>query len=124
LIPANGEGLDSRKHERVQLDGGIVARSSQNLHFGPVVNIGMGGLAFDYSGDRKLPNISFHMDVISEKSCLKICEIPVERFSFSLDINKWHKPEERIRRCGVQFGRISVKQKTLLLCLIFQYRTF
>lgn len=108
--------VERRKHRRFQVkDGALVAlRLHVSKLVGQIVDISKGGLAFRYidTGDR--PRGSFQLDILLEKSGFLLEKVPAKTISDSEMPDESSYSSTTTRRQGVQFGELTINQKSQL----------
>ena len=114
--------ITPRKYERYSAkEGAIVALKPQANILGQMIDIGMGGLSFRYIENREPPGYTdelvilvasqhFFLDKVSFKI---VSDIEIENnISFS---------SIRMRRCSVEFVRLSLEQAALIQNFILKH---
>jgi len=109
------EAFERRKHKRfLAQDGAFVELRDHGGKIGEIIDVSQGGLAFRYIdiGDR--PKRSLELDILLKHAGFRLEKLPAETVS-DVEITKtFHQGITRIRRQGVQFGRLTKSQKTRL----------
>jgi c-di-GMP-binding flagellar brake protein YcgR len=70
---------------------------------GEIIDISMGGLSFRYSSDKALPKGSLALDLLCVDNGFQVARLPAKTVAESLLAGE-------VRRCGVQFDRLTNRQ--------------
>jgi c-di-GMP-binding flagellar brake protein YcgR len=103
--------VERRKQKRFQVPPGtFVALFPDYIRAGPVLDLSMGGLAFTYMSEEKPPNGLFELEIILPEQAFHLQGVP---FSTISDFVREDVPSGyvTVRRCGVQFGELTDRQK-------------
>jgi hypothetical protein len=118
---------ERRKFKRLSvLDTAFAVFSPNYAKLGKIKDISRGGLSFEYIGEEGLEveDDSSQIDILFSGGGLYMTEIPVKTTN-DIRIQKSHTFTSRvqIRRCGVQFGELTLGQTALLDFLLGSYTT-
>jgi hypothetical protein len=114
---------EARNHQRFRAGEGVfVILKPSHSHVGRLIDISMGGLAFDYVVDGVLPKPPAELEIFVKGGAFRMNGIPCKAI--------WAKTTEegrvstlKKRRCGVQFGELTDQQKAKLKEFIETYTT-
>lgn len=115
--------VDRRKHKRFRAQNGVfvIVRPSDNGAC-RLVNIGMGGLAFDYLTG-KAPSIeATELEVFLTDSLFRLYDVPC-RSIWDLTIYQTEHSTLHKRRGGVQFGELTENQVSQIEHFIENFTT-
>lgn len=115
------EVVEQRKHKRFHAkDGAFAVLGPRSSKIGQVMDISMDGLAFSYVAGEDEPNGSYELGILLAEHSFHLSKMPFETI--------WDKEAEqlpsislRIRRCGLQFGRLKHHQISQLKHFIENY---
>ncbi len=118
-MPGKSRFKERRKHERYKVQDGIFAMlGPAREKFGPIIDISMGGLAFQHRGR---PEVSVELTEVSllfDDKNLNFNNMPLKFNTETIsDIkikNKDHQEFPKKVRCSVQFFQLTYHQK---LCI-------
>ena len=103
--------VDKRKHMRSRVkEGAFAVLMNHVTRVGPIKDISMGGLAFTYISEDKLPQGSFMMDLLFGGEGFYLKDIPSKVIT---DFEATDQPSFSfipLRRCSVQFGEMNPLQ--------------
>ncbi len=120
-MTSNGQMVERRKHKRFRVPKGIFTFLKPGYSkIGSVIDISSGGLAFRYI-DGEEPSSGTNMDIFMFGDFFHMDNVPVRTIS---DIELVHgRPyvAVTVRRCGVQFGELTDRQKMQLEQCIEKY---
>jgi c-di-GMP-binding flagellar brake protein YcgR len=106
--------VERRKQKRFQVPTGtFVALIPDYVRAGPVLDLSMGGLAFTYMAEEKSPSGSSELEIILGDRAFHLSGVP---FSTISDFVREDAPSGYVtkRRCGVQFGELTDRQRLQL----------
>ncbi len=83
-----------------------------------VVDISQAGLAFYYDSADTMSNQALTLDVLFEEERFSLRKIPYRIISDIVPPSELSAGPAKVRRCGVEFGKLFRAQKTLLDCFI------
>lgn len=105
------EKVERRKHQRFQVqDGAFAILSPDFCNWGQIIDISRGGLAFRYTGSEQLPNASFDLGISSAKVGFYLGKVPFKVIWDFEIANEVDYNFTTIRRCGVEFGKLTPHQ--------------
>ena len=105
---------DLRKHRRLRVqDGAFVAIKPSDTHVGRLVDISMGGLAFDYVIGEKLPRPPTELEIFVKGGAFRLSNIPCKAIWVKASGQSRVTSVNR-RRCGVRFGELTDHQEVKL----------
>jgi len=113
--------VEQRKHNRFQVKSPSFAVLRPNANkLGQIIDISRGGLAFRYDANKAQGNRASQLAILADNSfCLD--EVPIKTISdFELDSADIFKT---MRRCGVQFGKLTPDQTSHVEFFIRNYAT-
>ena len=107
--------VERRQYERFKTNNGtIVQFSSCAKTPGRLIDIGFGGLAFDYMGKKRKTDESMHLQLISSAFDPSSARLSVTTI-WDVKIGGRHaNTNTETRRCGVQFENVTEDQQTTL----------
>ena len=106
--------VERRKHNRFQVkDGGSIVLRAHFLELGQIIDVSRGGLAFRYIPSRQPSSRSFELVILLGNGSFYLDEIPFKIVS-DLETNGDPFCFSKIRRCGVQFGKLMRNQVSQL----------
>lgn len=102
---------ERRKQKRFQVGNGAFAVARPKLtKLGQIIDIGLGGLAFRYVVTGTWANGAFEVDIFLVNDGFYLEKVPIQLISdirLPKTISKRSLP---MRRCGVQFGKLTENQ--------------
>ena len=108
MAPSRKDNLnDRRSHPRHPVKSGTITADQRS---GEIIDISMGGLAFSYVEREDWDGESFDRGMLLGERDLRIEDLPLKVIS-DCAINSGISV---IRRCGVQFGKLTPKQMAQL----------
>ena len=114
--------IEKRIFSRCRLKNGLTAyRSSDGSELGQVVDISLGGMAFDYIADMDLPKGAFYIDLRLKGEPMVISRLPSLTVSDNDTGRMAPFSNISIRRCGIEFYYPPKDKKTQLQVLIRKY---
>ncbi len=116
------ERVERRRHKRFRAqEGAFVGLGNHRIKLGEIIDISKGGLAFRYIdiGDR--PIGTFELDISFKKTGFRLEKVPAKTISDLVITKDFPYSSTKMRRQGVQFGELTVKQITLLDHFISEY---
>jgi hypothetical protein len=118
-MTSSKQTVERRRDERFPAPQGLFAAlTGRHLKLGTIIDINTIGLALRYVDREKLLGGTYWMDIYMSGSHFHLGQIPVETIS---DLELVHgRPywPIAIRRCGVQFEKLTPTQKSKLQSLI------
>lgn len=93
-----------------------------HTHVGRLIDISMGGLAFDYLVDGVLPKPPAELEIFVKGGAFRMNGIPCEAI-WANTTDEGRVTSIRKRKCGVRFGKLTDHQKAKLKELIETYTT-
>ena len=106
--------IERRKHKRFQVqNGAFVVLSPSDTKVGRIMDISMRGLAFHYVGRKDPSNESTQLSIFSADCDFYLYKVPCET---KLDLRAYIGGSSpiSIRRCSVQFGKLTHNQVSRL----------
>lgn len=105
---------ESRNHVRFRAREGIfVMLKPSHSHVGRLIDISMGGLAFDYVVDDVLPKPPAEVEIFVKGGIFRMSGIPCKAI-WAETTNQGRITVIRKRKCGVEFGELTDDQKAQL----------
>jgi hypothetical protein len=116
------KGFDElRKHKRFQVPGGVfVGFGPRANKVGQIVDVSMGGLGYRYVGSEDSSDGS-HLDIFVTDDDFYMGAVPFKTVCDFQVVGRVAASPMTMRRCGVQFGRLSRKQNAQLEYFIQQH---
>lgn len=112
---------ENRNHVRFRAREGVfVVLKPSHSHVGRLIDISMGGLAFDYVVDGVLPKPPAEVEIFVKGGAFRMNGIPCEAI-WANTTNEGHVTLIRKRKCGVRFGKLTDDQKAKLKEFIETY---
>jgi hypothetical protein len=117
-----GKGFDEhRKHKRFQVPGGVfVGFGPRANKVGQMVDVSMGGLAYRYVGCEDSCDAS-HLDIFVTDNDFYLGAVPFRTVCDYQVVDRVTTGPMTMRRCGVQFRKLSRKQNAQLENFIRQH---
>jgi hypothetical protein len=116
------EKVERRKHQRFQVqDGAFAVFTPGFCNWSQIIDISMGGLAFFYTGVEQLPNASFDLGISLANVGFYLGKLPFKVVSDLEIANKVANGFRTTRRCGVEFGKLTLNQISQLEYFIGKY---
>ena len=111
--------VERRKHKRFQVQDGAFAVLTPHFYtWGQIIDISRGGLAFRYTGKELPPNISCDLGISLANIGFYLGKLPFRAISDFEIGNEVAYNLTTIRRCGVEFGELTLNQISGLECFI------
>ena len=109
------QGFDEhRRHRRFQVPGGVfVGFGPRANKVGQMVDVSMGGLAYRYVGCEESADGS-HLDIFVTDDDFYMGAVPFRTVSDFQTVDRLAASPMTMRRCGVQFRKLSRKQNAQL----------
>jgi hypothetical protein len=109
------QGFDEqRRYKRFQVPGGVVVGFGPRANkVGQVVDVSMGGLAYRYVGCEESCDAS-HLDIFATDNDFYMGAVPFKTVSDFQVVDRPPPSPMSMRRCGVQFRKLSRKQNAKL----------
>jgi hypothetical protein len=112
---------EQRRHKRFQVPGGVfVGFGPRANKVGQVVDVSMGGLAYRYVGCEESADGS-HLDISATDNDFYMGAVPFRTVSDFQIVDRIAASPMTMRRCGVQFRKLSRKQNAQLEYFIKQH---
>ncbi len=108
--------LERRKHKRFDAYSGVFA---VNSHFGLIVNISLGGLAFRYVDKGEWGDAEIDSGALFGEDDLWINDIPIKNISECVANDGVACKSTTVKRRSVQFGELTPDQQKLLESFIW-----
>ena len=102
---------ERRKHKRFDAYSGVF---SVNSHFGLIVNISLGGLAFRYVDKGEWSDKGVNSGILFGEDDLWINDIPVKCISECIANDGVACKSTTVKRRSVEFGKLTADQQKLL----------
>ncbi|MFZ5572341.1 MAG: PilZ domain-containing protein [Thermodesulfobacteriota bacterium] len=117
-------GVERRKHERIFLhkDAFAVIKPGTNRLLVPVLDISLGGLAFQYTDKLKWRDNAIRIDLIIPDEEFYLQGLPVKRIVDMEIIRTMASGKSNLRKQSLQFADLSSMQSSWLDHFISQYR--
>lgn len=90
---------------------------------GDIVDIGMGGMSFRYIAGGKSLSKPSHLDILLTDGSFHLDGMPLDTFSWDLEMEGERSSGFTTKRCGVKFGDLTDKQECGLRYFIQRYTT-
>ena len=109
------QGFDEhRQHRRFQVPGGVFVGFGPHANkVGQIVDVSMGGLAYRYVGCDESADGS-HLDIFVTDKDFYMGAVPFKTVSDFQIVDRIAASPMTMRRCGVQFRKLSRKQNAQL----------
>jgi hypothetical protein len=109
-----------RRHERYTMVGDVFIGSTPLFHtVGKLMDISRGGIGFEYTAGRNNGRpraITLVVDILCRKH-FRLSRVPC-RIAYDIQVNQASFDGIQLRRCGLEFGRLSEQQAALLGLLL------
>ena len=116
--------VERRKHKRFQVENGAFAVLTPHFYnWGQIIDISRGGLAFRYTGKELPPNISCDLGISLANIGFYLGKLPFRAISDFEIGNEVAYSFTTIRRCGVEFGELTLNQVSELEYFTQKYTT-
>jgi hypothetical protein len=116
------EKVERRKHQRFQVqDGAFAVLTPDFCNWSQIIDISRGGLAFCYTGLEQLPNASFALGISLADFGFYLGKVPFKAIWDFEIANEDACSFTTIRRCGVEFGKLTPSQLFQLEYFIEDY---
>ena len=109
---------ERRQHVRFQPKEGAFVATAGNL--GQILDISMAGLAFSFVNWDDQTSNSGELDIIFDGNDL-LNSLPYKTISETVIENKFPSSPILMKRCGLEFGKLTAEQETLLELFIKQH---
>ncbi len=107
--------IERRKHRRLQVqDIAFAVLRDQGRQLGQIMDISMGGLAFNYIAGGGNADSAFELDILLAYKGLYMKKIQFKTISDFQIANKSPFSPITMRRHGVKFGELTPKQTSML----------
>ena len=102
---------EQRKSKRFQAPKGtLVGIGPEFNKVGPLIDLSMTGLAFHYVGTQETPKGSY-VDIFMTDGEFYIGNLPIKPMMDCQIVDKDPSASSTLRRCGVEFGKLTDQQK-------------
>jgi len=122
MTPTDNFSIKPRKYERYSArEGAIVALKPQSNILGQMIDIGMGGLSFQYIESHEPPGYSNELVILIAGQRFFLDKVT---FKFISDIeieNNISFSSIQMRRCSVEFVRLSLEQAASIQNFILKH---
>jgi hypothetical protein len=106
---------ERRKRKRFKIKEGVFSiLHGPSAQLGEITDVSGGGLAFRYQGEAKLWKKSSELEILALNDSFKIKRLPISGVWDSKTANE-------MRKRGVQFGRLTLRQRSQLRSFIRNY---
>jgi len=127
IISKSKKQGDRRRHKRfhVRDTAFVVCRAPWPLptNVGQITDISVDGLAFSYIAGEKRSNNSSELDILLGNRSFYLDKVPFKTISDCKAPNKVPFSSIEMRRCGVQFGKLTPDQISQLKNFIWNHTT-
>jgi hypothetical protein len=114
--------VERRKHGRFRVPkDAYVALRSDYLRFAQIEHVSMDGLDFCYVANNGPVSEPFELDIFLAGSAFYLYKVPFKTISDYEKDNDMPFPWLPVRRCGVQFGKLTPNQKNMLAYFIHNH---
>ncbi len=122
VFGANIKPIEHRSRSRVAINGRLVAFLGRgDTELGPVLEIGPGGLSFQYIADRRLPEGSFMLGIFSKQNEARLANLPVTTVSDVPTGESAPFSNIGVRRRGLKFDGSSLRTRLKLRWISYRY---
>lgn len=127
---AETDFAEQRKNTRYRVGSNAYAllKQPQYKELGKIIDISQSGISFFCINQGDWDADSFEIDIFighEQNSCLSeqiiLKNIPLKPISYCRDHDRGAKPSPMMRRCGVEFGRLSPDQRAKLDLFILRH---
>ena len=125
IISKNKKQVDRRRHKRFHVRDNtfVVLRAPLSTNVGQIIDISMGGLAFNYIDGLRQANNYSKLDILLSNRSFYLDKIPFNTISDCKAPNKVPFSSIEMRRCGVHFGKLTPEQISQLKYFICNHTT-
>ena len=127
IISKSKKQVDRRRHKRfhVRDTAFVVFRAPwpRSTSVAQIIDISMNGLAFSYIAGEKRSNSSSKLDILLGNRSFYLDKVPFKTISDCKAPNKVPLSSIEMRRCGVQFGKLTQEQVSKLKYFIWNHTT-
>ena len=127
IISKSKKQVDRRRHKRFQVrDSAFVVLRAPWPHFtkvGQIIDISRQGLAFRYIADEGRSNGSSELEILLGNQSFYLDKVPFKTISDSKTDNDIPFSSIKMRRSGVQFGKLTPEQISQLKYFIWNHTT-
>ena len=103
--------VERRKHKRFQVqDGAFAVLMPHFYNWGQIIDISRGGLAFRYTNNELTPNVSSNLGISLANVGFYLGKVPFKAISDFEIANEVPYSFRTTRRCGVEFGDLTLNQ--------------
>jgi hypothetical protein len=114
--------VERRKHKRFQVQEGAFAVLTPHFYKrGQIIDISRGGLAFRYTNNELTPNASSNLGISLADVGFYLSKVPFKTISDFEIANEVAYSFTTIRRCGVEFGDLTLNQISQLEYFIWNH---
>ena len=122
MTPTDNCTIKPRKYERYSAkEGAIVALKPQTNILGQMIDIGMGGLSFRYIESHEPPGRSNELVILVASQSFFLDKVPFKTVSDIEIENNISFSSIQMRRCSVEFVRLSLQQAALIQNFIIKH---
>jgi hypothetical protein len=109
---------DHRRYQRYAVEGDVLIRSRRLFPtVGKLKDISSGGVGFEYVADlENALSETVEVDILFRKQ-IRLSRVPC-RVAYDIRVNQPAFGSNGTRRCGLEFGRLSDQQVTLLILIM------
>jgi hypothetical protein len=108
------EMVERRKHKRFQVPIGVfVAFRPHDSKLGEIIDMSMGGLAFCYLATKEPSNGSYKLDIFLDEAGFHLDDVLFDTVT-DFETRQVGFTSVTMRRCGVQFGKLTHDQRSKL----------
>jgi len=119
--------VERRKHKRFQVEDGkfaVLRRPWPHpTTLGQIIDISMGGLAFRYIAGEERSHQPSELEILWADCSFRLDKIPFETISDFKTANEVAYSFTTTRRCGVEFGELTLNQVSELEYFTQKYTT-
>ena len=108
MLMSRIEVVERRKHKRFRAeDGAYAAVRPQYDKIGQIIDVSRGGLAFRYLASESEEDASSELDIFLIGDDFHLDKLPFKTVSDEEIPEKLSPGSQTMRRCGVQFGKLT-----------------
>ena len=122
MTPTYKGTIKPRKYERYSArEGAIVALKPQSNILGQMIDIGVGGLSFQYIESHEPPGYSNELVILVASQRFFLDKVPFKTVSDIEIENNISFSSIQMRRCSVEFVRLSLEQAASIQNFIIEH---
>jgi hypothetical protein len=122
MTPTDKGTIKPRKYERYSArEGAIVALKPKSNILGQMIDIGMGGLSFQYIESQEPPGYSNELVILVASQRFFLDKVPFKTVSDIEIENNISFSSIQMRRCSVEFMRLSLEQAASIQDFIIKH---